>query len=365
MRNRLLIIGIFLLGILFLMGIQWWLSGWYAPENFLLIVPVIIASSILLKNRFGEISGLQSPSKTGYMEVVVAALLLGFGLYEFADTLFYYGRGYLDSALWVLGGIACLILTIKTRNRDLIALIFMLFFTYIMMLSWGIDLFVGCPGVAGPCIYYDDFAVPFLGMIVANIASGALEKSSSLFRKLYLRVTLPLFLMAVFAVLSSGYAYATAGSVVGMAGAAVPLARPLLALGILLLPAGVKFGWAPWSGAPIDTLTPRVWILLALAVAFVIFERLLQRLRGLAIMDGLSSQFTKSLLKRRILVTSIIVSSLGIWYGIGLRWILCSPFRVLIGIVLFLYLVKYAVDSLFVHSQLASETVEMEDDTKL
>lgn len=362
-RKRLLLVGIYLLGILSLMGMGCWIFGGYPEEYPLIIISTVIVSSILLKDRFWRIDGLQSPGRTGYTEIVMAALLLGFGLFELFASLFEYPiRGYHDPALWILSSITCLALAIKAKNRDLIAPIFMFLLIYVMMLSWGIDLFIGCPGVAGPCIYYEEFALPFLGMIVANIAGSALERSSSLFQRVHLRVTLPLFLMAVFAVLLPSK-YAAAGSVVGVASTAVPLAGLLLALGVLSLPTGVKFGWAPWTGAPIDTLTPRIWILFALAISFVIFERLLQRLSRHVIMDHLSSQFAGLLLQRRVLVTIIVVSSLGIWYGIGLSPSpsLESPFRILIGIVLFLYLAKYVIDSLFAYFQVASEAVKMED----
>jgi hypothetical protein len=350
-RKRLLIVGGFFLGIAAMEVAVACLLDWDFSACLTTLVPTAVMCAILLLDRFWVTApSTRPPRQAGYLQAALGILFVAYGVFSLFDG-YMYTWAYIGSAVTITAGAACLVLSMMRKQHDLNALILALLLMWIMNLSGWVDLYSGCAGVSGDCRFYDDFAVPFLVMLIIGTAGTALESHSRRFARLHVRATLPLVLVMLYFLLGYGLGYSMSGFLVGLVGAALPAAAPLLLLGVLVLPAGVRFGWAPWTGAPIDTLTPRVYILLGLALAMLVLALALPRVRRLRIPSRLVAGCRDLLLPRRLLVTTIAFTALTVWFCIG-WWgesgiIMGSVFEPFVATALFLYLAKYLVDGFF------------------
>lgn len=249
---------------------------------------------------------------------------------------------------------------LKRKKRALVAIGLAFLFTYVMSFTWWASLFTGYPGVSGLPVNYGEFFATFFGMLAVNIAASSLGKKETTEILLQKRILLSLVLLGFLAfesILGAPFSGTTqflaAGAVVGAIVVTVPFVLGLLiTLGVLILPLGTEFGWTPWSGAPINTLTPRVWILSGLAIMIWILQSPLYNLLKQFLNAPWQRKLKDLVARRREWVIAFVCLAMVSWF-FGGEYFQLSPkvtfleqIASIVLIVTFLYLLVFVLSSL-------------------
>jgi len=333
--------------------------------SFPLIPATILVWIFLLKSQDLKLSVKEIGA--GVVEGIVSVFVLAIGLLGIWESMEW--RESWDYILlewgvnwfpWALAGGFGLGCVFKRKNRALVAIALAFLFSYVMSFAWWASLFTGYPGVSGPPVNYGEFFATFFGMLVINIAACSFERERETKTLLQKRIFLSLGLLGFLALgnifsapFSGKVEFLAAGAVVGVITVTVPFVFGLLiTLGVLVLPLGTRFGYAPWSGAPIDTLTPRVWILSGLAIVIWILRFPLYRLLKRFLDTSWRKRVEELVIKKRAWIVSFVCLAMVAWFlggghfGLSAMATLCEQMANIVVIMILLYLLIFVLTSI-------------------
>jgi hypothetical protein len=278
-------------------------------------IAIVGLATIYGKRVSSDVSA--DPGRAGIAEAGLGMCLAAAGILGLASGDSWHIHVWIS---YLIAGGAAIALAVMRRSRTAVSIVLGGLFVVAMTFLWGSDLFGGTSGVSGTVIDFGEFVAPFVVMAAIAAARTQPGYTGSL-RGVVLTVSVPLLfaLLTAFFGLQSGASglYILAGILAGLAATRVPTLGIALCLGVLAIPVGNEFGWAPWSGAPIDTLSPRLGVLVGAAALLWALAAAASALRKGQRVLALACRLASLLAARRRLALWLILVGLGLWFCYG------------------------------------------------